>query len=237
MQAKRSTRGNDNPGPGTYETKGLKPKPVSMGSKLKKKEAEDLPGPGNYVQPSKLGEGPHYSMYDRRDEKYNDNPGPGSYEALQNKIKGLTMGGKLRDRDPEELPGPGNYEISSRIVEGPQYSMGDRQDQKISDTPGPGTYEAKGLKAKGVSMGAKLKEREKEELPGPGNYEQRSKLGEGPHYSMYDKRETKYNDNPGPGAYEASEEKRRPVTMGTKLRDKAPEELPGPGNYEQRSKI
>ena len=90
---------------------------------------------------------------------------------------------------------------------------------------------------KGWTMGAKLKEREKEELPGPGKYEQRSKLGEGPHYSMYDKRETKYNDNPGPGAYEASEEKRRPVTMGTKLRDKAPEELPGPGNYEQRSKI
>ena len=49
---------------------------------------------------------------------------------------------------------------------------------------------------------------------------------------MYDKRDQKYNDNPGPGAYEASEEKRRPVTMGQKLRDRAPEELPGPGNYE-----
>ena len=63
------------------------------------------------------------------------------------------MGTKLRDKDPEELPGPGNYEMGSKIVEGPQYSMGDRRDQRISDTPGPGTYEAKGLKAKGVSMG------------------------------------------------------------------------------------
>ena len=66
MQAKRGAKYNDNPGPGTYESKGLKPKPVSMGSKLKKKEPEELPGPGNYEAGSKMGEGPHYSMYDRR---------------------------------------------------------------------------------------------------------------------------------------------------------------------------
>ena len=63
------------------------------------------------------------------------------------------MGVKLTSRAEEEKPGPGNYEMGSKIVEGPQYSMGDRRDQRISDTPGPGTYEAKGLKAKGVSMG------------------------------------------------------------------------------------
>ena len=160
MQAKRDQRYNDNPGPGSYESKGLKAKGVTMGGKLKNKDPEDLPGPGNYEQKAKLGEGPHYSMYDRRDEKYNDNPGPGSYEALEGKIKGLTMGGKLRDREPEDQPGPGNYELSSKIVEGPQYSMGDRHDQKISDTPGPGTYEAQGIKIKGVTMGGKLKNRD-----------------------------------------------------------------------------
>ena len=93
------------------------------------------------------------------------------------------------------------------------------------------------MKAKGVTMGGKLKNREQEEMPGPGNYEQKTKLGEGPHYSMYDKRDQRYNDNPGPGTYEASSEKRRAMTMGGKLRDKEADEVPGPGNYDQRSKI
>ena len=33
-----------------------------MGVKLYEKGYEDLPGPGNYDQPSKVGEGPKYSI-------------------------------------------------------------------------------------------------------------------------------------------------------------------------------
>ena len=49
-------------------------------------------------------------MYPKRDEKYNDNPGPGQYEASEEKVKGISMGERMRSKDPEELPGPGNYE-------------------------------------------------------------------------------------------------------------------------------
>ena len=54
---------------------------------------------------------------------------------------------------------------------------------------------------------------------------------------MYEKRDTKFNDNPGPGQYEASESKWKPISMGEKLKERAPEDLPGPGNYELKSKI
>jgi hypothetical protein len=36
-------------------------------------------------------------------------------------------------------------------------------------------------------MGEKLKDRAPEELPGPGNYDQRTLVGEGPKYSMFEK--------------------------------------------------
>ncbi len=90
-----------------------------MGTKLKDRDAEDLPGPGNYDHKTKVGEGPKYSMYDRRDDKYNDNPGPGQYEASEKKGKGVRIGERLKDRAPEHQPGPGNYEQKSKIQEGP----------------------------------------------------------------------------------------------------------------------
>ena len=119
MQAKRDGKYNDNPGPGQYEAQEFKPKGIKMGEKLKDRAPEDLPGPGNYDQRGLVGEGPKYSMYEKRDTKFNDNPGPGQYEASQEKRKPVTMGEKLRDRAPEDLPGPGNYDLKSKIQEGP----------------------------------------------------------------------------------------------------------------------
>ena len=116
------------------------------------------------------------------------------------------MGEKLRSKDPEDMPGPGNYESKSHAQDGPKYSMQDRRDQKYNENPGPGQYEAKDFKAPGVKIGEKLRSKEPEDQPGPGNYDQRSKLTEGPKYSMQSKRDTKYNQNPGPGQYEAGEE-------------------------------
>ncbi|MBK8156549.1 MAG: hypothetical protein IPK55_11405 [Streptococcus sp.] len=51
----------------------------------------------------------------------------------------------------------------------------------------------------GNQNGEKLKDRAPEDLPGPGNYDQKGLVGDGPKYSMFEKRDTKYNDNPGPG--------------------------------------
>ncbi len=109
------------------------------------------------------------------------------------------MGEKLKQRGPEDLPGPGNYEAGTKVGEGPKYTMGDKRDDRYNENPGPGQYEADELRAKGLTMGGKIQDRAPEDLPGPGNYDQRSKVGEGPKYSMYDRRDDKYNDNPGPG--------------------------------------
>ena len=88
-------------------------------------------------------------------------------------------------------------------------------------------------------MGGKTRAKEPEDLPGPGNYEDKNKKfgGEGPQYSMYPKRDEKYNDNPGPGQYEASEEKQKGISMGERVRAREADELPGPGNYEEKGKI
>ena len=123
-------------------------------------------------------------MYDKRGDKYNNNPGPGTYESKEERMQGVKIGEKLRNREPEDQPGPGNYEMQSKIAEGPKYSIMSKRGQKYNNNPGPGTYEAKNLKSKPMTMGGKLKNREPEEVPGPGNYEASSKIREGPEYSM-----------------------------------------------------
>ncbi|MBK8156555.1 MAG: hypothetical protein IPK55_11435 [Streptococcus sp.] len=57
-----------------------------MGEKLKERDPEDLPGPGNYELKSKIQEGPQYSVGGKIESKFNDNPGPGQYETLVDKI-------------------------------------------------------------------------------------------------------------------------------------------------------
>jgi hypothetical protein len=54
----------------------------------------------------------------------------------------VTIGEKHRERVPEDLPAPGQYEISSKVIEGPTYSIGEKRYQKIERTVGPGEYEA-----------------------------------------------------------------------------------------------
>ena len=41
--------------------------------------------------------------------KIEQTPGPGDYEDLKEQPKGVTIGGRLKDRAPEDMPGPGNY--------------------------------------------------------------------------------------------------------------------------------
>ena len=234
---KREGKIEQTPGPGDYEDLKEQQKGVTIGERLKEKAPEDLPGPGNYERKSHIVEGPQYSMYQRRDGKIEQTPGPGDYEDLKEQKKGVTIGERLKDRAPEDMPGPGNYEDKSHIVEGPQYSIYQRRDQKIEQTPGPGDYEDLKEQKKGVTIGERLKDRAPEELPGPGNYEQKSHIVEGPQYSIYQKREGKIEQTPGPGDYEDLKEQKKGVTIGERLRDRAPEDMPGPGNYEGKSYI
>ncbi|MBK8156471.1 MAG: hypothetical protein IPK55_10985 [Streptococcus sp.] len=61
-------------------------------------------------------------------------PGPGEYELKEEGGKGVTIGERLKERKPEDLPAPGQYEIKSRIIEGPQYSVGEKRYTKIEQT-------------------------------------------------------------------------------------------------------
>lgn len=126
-------------------------------------------------------------MYEKREHKIERTVGPGEYEIPQEAVKGVTIGERMRERLPEDVPAPGQYEISSKIIEGPTYSIGEKRDQKIEKTVGPGEYEAPQEQTKGVTIGEKHRERLPEDVPAPGQYEVKSKIQEGPQYSIYEK--------------------------------------------------
>ena len=52
-------------------------------------------------------------MQAKRGAKYNDNPGPGTYDSPKRQSKGVKIGEWLADKAPEDLPGPGNYEYKT----------------------------------------------------------------------------------------------------------------------------
>ena len=224
-------------GPGEYEAPEEKKKGVTIGERLREKAPEDMPAPGQYESRSKIVEGPQFSMGEKREDRVERTVGPGHYEVPEEKKKGVTIGERRQDKAPEDLPAPGAYEQKSKIVEGPQYSIYEKRPDKIEPTVGPGEYEAPQERSKGVTIGERLREKGPEDMPAPGQYEQRSKIQEGPQYSIYEKREHKIEQTVGPGEYEAPQERAKGVTIGERRAEKAPEEVPAPGQYEQRSKL
>ena len=101
----------------------------------------------------------------------------------------MTIGERLREKEADYVPEPGAYELKSKLVEGPQYSIYEKWEQKIEPTVGPGEYEVKEDRGKGVTIGTKIQEKEADYVPEPGAYELKSTLVEGPQYSIYEKRE------------------------------------------------
>ncbi|MBK8156476.1 MAG: hypothetical protein IPK55_11010 [Streptococcus sp.] len=148
-----------------YETLIKEEKGFTIGEKRPEKGFEDGPAPGQYTVKSSIGEGPQYSIYERRETRVEQTPGPGEYELKEEGGKGVTIGERLKERKPEDLPAPGQYEIKSRIIEGPQYSVGEKRYTKIEQTPGPGEYEHKDDRGHGVTIGERLAERRPEDLP------------------------------------------------------------------------
>ena len=132
------------------------------------------------------------------------------------------------------MPGPGAYQERSYLKEGPQYSIYTRRDEKIEQTPGPGDYDEIKKQGKGVTIGVKFKEREQEELPGPGHYEEKSRIVEGPQFSIFSRHESKIEQTPGPGDYNEPEKEMKGVTIGERYKQREVEDSeiePGPGHY------
>ena len=194
-------------------------KGYTFGGKAKDKKVEEAPGPGNYQYKSKAVEGPEYSIYKKYPQKIEPTPGPGDYEDAKKQNSGFTIGQRLREKNAEELPAPGQYEAISQLVEGPQYSIYQKRDQKIEQTPGPGDYNQPEKEQKGVTIGQRFGEKKIEDLPAPGQYSTKSHIVEGPQYSMYQKREQKLEQKPGPGDYNLPEQEQKGVTIGKRLAD------------------
>ena len=68
------------------------------------------------------------------------------------------------------MPAPGQYESKSQLIEGPQYSIYQKRDQKIEQTPGPGDYNEPEKEKKGVTIGQRIADKKTEDLPAPGQY-------------------------------------------------------------------
>ena len=86
----------------------------------------------------------------------------------------MTIGERLREKEADYVPEPGAYEIKTTIQEGPKYSIYEKREQKIEQTVGPGEYEVVEEKAKGVTIGERLREKEADYVPEPGAYEVKS---------------------------------------------------------------
>lgn len=83
-------KGNQVPGPGSYDQSEKKAKAVIIGSSKRSeiidlKSARNMPGPGNY------------SVIEERDE------------SSQNRNKGFTFSGKHKGEGDNHIPGPGQY--------------------------------------------------------------------------------------------------------------------------------
>ena len=96
------------------------------------------------------------------------------------------------------------------------YSFGMKQSDKYNENPGPGTYDAEFEKVRSGSQTVRFTNekrtlmtvKESEDKPGPGMYEH-SETKSKQAYTFGMKQNNKYNENPGPGHYDAEYEKVR----------------------------
>lgn len=90
-------------------------------------------------------------MGGKRQQKFSENPGPGSYNARddltryggQSQRIATTKRKTFMEEAPNDLPGPGNYNQGSSLSNSKGFTMGAKKQQKYSENPGPGSYNAK----------------------------------------------------------------------------------------------
>ena len=227
----------DLPPPGNYnvgpEKAGDKAAPKwSIGKEPRDKSLVDgHPGPLEYIIPTKVDEGPKFSMGSKT--VYNRNPlltgtGPGDYNPeggfknssnVYKEHLSATIAGKSKDPRNDGHPGPGQYDHDpkNKFIPGAglgKSPRGKRPDKNEGD-PGPGNYTVEkfakenngpkfsfGNDGKSKSFGNKSMY-----SPGPGQYIEKKVMTDGaPGYSMKgrrpDVRVLPGKDTPGPGNYD-----------------------------------
>ena len=252
-----------NPGPGNYSLKSTKEGPTwRIGSALRiSKNRNTNPGPGQYNIPSKIFNGPKYSMAIKlgslKPSRSSYVPGPGQYEVnTKNRLSSAkyTMRSKSYYRKRNETPGPGNYNLRNDKIIAPSYKFGSEKKMGFGNNnsryvPGPGNYEYQAdilyEKHPKFSFGKELRgDLKSYKTPGPGQYEYKKYIGsEGPKITMSAKFGSNYNIGdkryvPGPGQYNSTNTNNYRIKypayrIGTAKRRGLYNSMenPGPGQY------
>ncbi|OMJ68979.1 hypothetical protein SteCoe_33427 [Stentor coeruleus] len=214
---------SENPGPGSYDTRGKEIGPKwGFGSQKRGEELKiAVPGPGAYESPGFLSKG------------------------------GFSLTGRKKDKNPENFPGPGSYESSRPRAKSPSWSMGkqSRSTKLFALSPGPGAYSLQNPNSHIISPVIGTSQRQflnnTQKTPGPGAYDSKFAVG-GPKYTIKGREEKRHiSTSPGPGHYnqevnDFSIKDRSPAyKIGLSARSdmKKIYENPGPGQYDTRSKI
>ncbi|CAG9330278.1 unnamed protein product [Blepharisma stoltei] len=156
-----------------------------------------------------------------------------------------SLTGRPRTEKSAEIPGPGTYVSSAELKEkAPSYSISKAErisSGKTATIVGPGAYNIpsspKGRKAV-FGSARRITVEITNKNPGPGNYEQKSKIQEGPQYSISGRKVQETKESPGPGNYDAKDtvlEKSPSYKFGTDKRNVEFDKnkpSPGPGTYE-----
>ena len=161
-----------------------------------------MPGPGMYERNDSSAT-KAYTIGGKFKEKYNQNPGPGSYNANASPTKDSTrtyaIGNEkrtlasVRSNDDLNKPGPGMYEMKSSISS-KAYTIGAKTSEKYNQNPGPGAYDASPEKVKDTArtyaIGSEKRTTQfgsaansNQDMPGPGMY-QESNTNNGKSYTI-----------------------------------------------------
>jgi hypothetical protein len=155
---------------------------VTIGERYREREAENVPGPGEYKY---MIEDTHggWTIAEKRQTKIEQTPGPGDFNPKdikkhegastfgQSRVeKGIKVGGD------EMEPGPGYYRYEKPETKSKGFTMGTKRKQKVeTGAPGPGSYISQNDWAPGfgysVQSSAKFVEMVPEEFAGEERYD------------------------------------------------------------------
>jgi hypothetical protein len=199
------------------------------------------PGPGAYDPKGEKVVVTKFSTAQRGVKNSENFPGPGYYETPQSKSPGKSMIGRNFINDSARIsPGPGSYDFPIHLLESsPSYSM-----NKASRVPLSTTARSPGFLSLGstlISPGKSFPKGKRPELvndnhsPDPTKYNKPSFIGEGPKFSIPE-RKTNYitSDVPGPAYYSPKLQlTKNASTFSRQARfTLKTSNSPGPGQYE-----
>lgn len=247
---------SESPGPGTYNCRSFL---VTVGGKIGKSSRTALdsaekmsktPGPGSYLTPSKIVEGPRFSMTNRRPSSAKSvNPGPGAYRVDFNwtttkensPCYRIGSAGRSTITNLSSGPGPGRYSVES-LLNGPKWAFGTsgrNYSGSRNQSPGPGSYS---IMNKWISSGYTIQGRYKNlkefNPPGPGAYSPSFNKDKSSAWTMGRSARSTFQGkfmSPGPGAYIDSSTLSKTLGVFSRAARSTFQSqklaVPGPGHY------